>query len=83
MEIVSQDDDKLVLAFATEDQLEHFEARLSSFAAGGHITHRRLLQDFDRWTADDRTGLALKQHGIPLDAAVRDRRGIVAFGLAE
>ena len=68
VEIVSQDDDKLVLAFATEDQLEQFEARLSSFAAGGHITHQRLLyalQDFDRWTADDRTGLALKQHGFP------------------
>ena len=68
VQVVSQDDDKLVLAFATEDQLEQFEARLSRLAAGGHITHQRLLyalQDFDRWTPDDRTGLALKEHGFP------------------
>lgn len=68
VEVVSQDGDELVLAFATEAQLEAFEARLSSFAAGGQVTHRRLLyalQDFDRWTRDDRTGHALRQYGFP------------------
>ena len=68
VEVVSQDGDELVLAFATEAQLEAFEARLSSFAAGDQVTHRRLLyalQDFDRWTPDDRTGHALRQYGFP------------------
>ena len=68
VEVVSQDGDELVLAFATEVQLAEFEARLSSYAAGGQVTYRRLLsalQDFDRWTPDDRTGHALAQHGFP------------------
>ena len=68
VEVVSQDGDDLILAFATEEQLEEFEARLSKFAAGGHVTYQRLLyalQDFDRWTAEDRTGHALRQHGFP------------------
>ena len=68
IQIVSQEDGELVLAFATEAQLEEFEARLSSLATGGNVTHRRLLyalQDFDRWTPEDRTGFALKHHGLP------------------
>ena len=68
IEIVSQEDATLVLAFASEPQLEEFEARLSSVAVGDHVTYKNLLfalQDFDRWTRDDRTGLALKRLGFP------------------
>lgn len=68
IEIVSQEDGTLVLAFATEAQLEEFEARLSSFASGGGVTYKRLLyalQDFDRWSPEDRTGIALLRHGLP------------------
>ena len=68
IEIVSQEDGTLVLAFATDAQLEEFEARLSSLAVGDHVTYKNLLyalQDFDGWTRDDRTGFALKSHGFP------------------
>ena len=68
IEIVSQVDGTLVLAFATEAQLEEFEARLSRFASGGRVTYQRLLyalQDFDRWRPEDRTGFALQRHGFP------------------
>ena len=69
-EIVSQEEDKLVLAFATERQLADFEARLANLANTGTVTYSNViyaLQDFDRWTADDRTGWALKQDGFPED----------------
>ena len=68
IEVVSQEEGTLVLAFATDVQLEEFEARLSSLAGGDHVTYKNLLyalQDFDRWTRDDRTGFALKRHGFP------------------
>lgn len=68
IEIVSQEDGTLVLAFATAAQLEEFEARLSRLATGGEVTYENLLyalQDFDRWTPRDRTGFALKRHGLP------------------
>ncbi len=69
-EIVSQEEDKLVLAFATERQLADFEAKLADLANTGTVTYSNViyaLQDFDRWTADDRTGWALKQDGFPED----------------
>lgn len=68
IEVVSQEEGTLVLAFATDAQLEEFEARLSSLAVGDHVTYKNLLyalQDFDRWTRDDRTGFALKRHRFP------------------
>ncbi len=68
LEFVSQEDGKLVLAFADEAQLDGFEARLASLATSGHVTHRNVvyaLRGFDRWTPEDRTGWALKQDGFP------------------
>ena len=70
IEIVSQEDGTLVLAFATEAQLEAFEARLASLAAGQHVTYKNLLytfQDFANWTAEDRRGWALRRDGFPTD----------------
>ena len=68
IEIVSQEDDTVILAFATTDQLDTFEAKLSSMAAGEHVTYRTLiyaLGGFDRWKPEDRTGWALERHGFP------------------
>ena len=71
VEIVSQERGTLVLAFASEAQLEAFEARLINLAAGHQVTYKHFLfalQDFDRWTRDDRTGFALSRHGFPATA---------------
>ena len=68
IQIVSQEEGRLILAFAAKEQLDEFEARLASLAAGRHVTYRNLLyalQGFDRRTPDDRTGWALKNDGFP------------------
>jgi hypothetical protein len=68
IEIVSQEDKTVVLAFATDAALAAFEARLSTLAEGGRPTYRHLLfalESFDRWTEDDRRGWALRQEGWP------------------
>lgn len=71
IEIVSQEDKTVVLAFATDAALAAFEARLTTLAEGGTPTYRHLLfalEGFDRWTEDDRRGWALRQEGWPADA---------------
>ena len=68
IQVVSQEEGKLILAFATEAQLDAFEARLASLAAGRHVTYQNLLyalQRFDHWTPNDRTGWALGSDGFP------------------
>lgn len=68
VELVSQEDDTLVLAFATDEQLQRFEARLASLAAGRAVTYRNVLyalRDLDHWTPADRTGWALERDGFP------------------
>ena len=67
-DVVSQEDDTMILAFATDEQLDIFEAKLSSMAAGRKVTYESIiyaLGDFDRWTPKDRTGWALQRHGLP------------------
>ena len=71
IEVVSQEDDSVILAFATEAALAAFEAKLTTLAEGGNPTYRNVLfalRGFDRWTEDDRKGPALLQEGWP-DAA--------------
>ena len=68
VEVVSQEDGTLVLAFATEEQLDDFEAKLANLAAGEHVTYANLvyaLQDLDHWTSEDRSGWALRRDGFP------------------
>lgn len=68
IEIVSQEANTVVLAFASEAQLEGFEARLSSLSSGKHVSYKNFLyalDRFDRWSPDDRTGWALKREGFP------------------
>jgi hypothetical protein len=68
IEIVSQEDKTVVLAFATDAALSAFEARLTTLAEGRTPTYRHLLfalKGFDRWTEEDRQGWALRQEGWP------------------
>lgn len=68
IEIVSQEEKAVVLAFATDAALAAFEARLTTLADGGQPTYRNVLfalKGFDRWTEGDRQGWALKQEGWP------------------
>ena len=68
VEIVSQEDKSVVLAFADQAGRAEFESRLSTLAREGKATRVDLLyalQSFDHWTPDDRTGPALRQHGFP------------------
>ncbi|MGQ0594468.1 MAG: S8 family peptidase [Gammaproteobacteria bacterium] len=68
IEIVSQEDRTVVLAFATDAALAAFEARLTTLAEGSRPTYRHLLfalKGFDRWTEEDRQGWALRLEGWP------------------
>lgn len=68
VEVVSQEDDTLVLAFATDAQLDEFQAKLTSLAGGNRVSYVNVLyalQDLDRWTPADRTGWALERDGFP------------------
>lgn len=68
IEIVSQEAETIVLAFASEEGLQNFEARLTTLAQSGSVTHKELLyaiEDFDRWTPEDRKGAALREQGLP------------------
>lgn len=68
IEIVSQEENTVILAFATEAALRTFEARLTTLAEGGRPTNRQVffaLKGFDHWSEEDRTGWALKQEGWP------------------
>lgn len=72
IEIISQEDDALVLAFATDAQLDDFEMRLATLAGGERVTYQNLmhaLEDLDRWTPKDRMGWALRQNGFPDEAS--------------
>ena len=68
IEVVSQEDESVVLAFATSEGLDTIEQRLATLAQTGNVTRRDLLyaiEDFSRWTPDDRTGNALREQGMP------------------
>lgn len=71
VEIVSQEDEAVVLAFATDEGLMEFEQRLATLARDGRVTRKELLyaiEDFERWTPEDRTGNALREQGFPAQA---------------
>ncbi len=68
VEVVSQEDRHVVLAFMDVQGVREVESRLASLARGGKVTREQLLfalQGFDHWTAEDRTGPALRQSGWP------------------
>ena len=58
------------MAFATEDELEAFEAKLGQLGTGGQVTYQTLMyarRSFDRWTPRDQTAWALLRDGFPRD----------------
>ncbi len=68
VELVSQEDQYVLLAFMDEQAVREVESRLTSLARDGTATRAQLLyalEAFDHWTAEDRTGPALKQFGWP------------------
>ncbi len=71
IEIVSQEGDDVVVAFVSTAALESFEARLASLAGGERVQYKEVLyalEGIDGWSADDRTGWALRQEGLPADS---------------
>jgi len=68
IEFVSQEDETVVIGFATNAAMAQFEARLTSMASGGYVTNKEViyaLQSVDGWSPVNRKGWALKQHGFP------------------
>lgn len=68
VEVISQEDEKVVLTFADAKGQEEFEARLTTMSQGGIPVRAELfygMQSFDRWTPENRTGWALRTEGFP------------------
>ena len=68
IEIVSQEDKTIVLAFASAEGLQTFEARLTTLAQSGAVKRKDIfyaIEDFNRWTPEDRKGNALRSQGFP------------------
>jgi hypothetical protein len=68
VEVVSQEAESIVLAFATAAALDLVEQRLATLARDGEVTRAPLfyvIEDFGRWTREDRTGRALALSGVP------------------
>lgn len=66
--IVSHEEKSVLLAFATAQGLDEFEARITSLSTDGTVTRKDLLfaiQGFDYWTTENRTGAALREYEIP------------------
>ena len=70
LEVVSQEGYEVVLAFATAAGLNLVEQRLATLARDGQVTRKELLfviDAFEHWTPEDRTGAALAEQGLPQD----------------
>jgi len=70
LEVVSQEGHEIVLAFATAGGLNLVEERLATLARDGRVTRKELLfvvDAFEHWTPEDRTGAALAEQGLPQD----------------
>ena len=68
LEVVSQEGHEVVLAFATLAGLNRVEERLATLARDGRVTRKELLfviDAFEHWTPEDRTGAALAEQGLP------------------
>lgn len=68
VEVVSQEDEAVILAFATDEGIREFESRLATLARDGTVTRKELLysiENFDHWTPEDRIGPALRVQGLP------------------
>lgn len=70
IEFVSQEDETVVVGFASNAALAQFEARLASLARGEEVTNKQVLyalQAVDGWGPSDRMGWALRKQGFPVE----------------
>lgn len=70
LEVVSQEQHEVVLTFATATAMNLVEQRLATLARDGRVTKKELLfviDAFEHWTPEDRTGAALAEQGLPQD----------------
>lgn len=68
LSVVSQEDKRITVLFATEEGLAEFRNRLGRVASGRRATRSDILfavQAFNDITPDDRTGPALRAEGTP------------------
>ncbi len=68
IEFVSQEDDTVVVGFASDSALAVFEAKLSSLIQGEQVVNKQVLfalTDIGSWTPENRKGWALKTYGLP------------------
>ncbi len=72
IEVLSQEEKTVVLAFADARAVETFEQRLTMLARNGTVTKKEIffaLSAFENWTPEDRKGVALARYNAP-DGAV-------------
>ena len=68
IEFVSQEQDTVVIGFASDAALADFEKRLTTMAKGESVTYKQVfyaLRGLDGWSPEDRKGWALKTLGFP------------------
>jgi hypothetical protein len=68
IEFVSQEQETVVIGFASDAALADFEKRLSTMAKGESVTNKQVfyaLRGLDGWRPEDRKGWALKTMGFP------------------
>lgn len=68
VEVLSQEEDTLILVFADEKARRTFELRLATIMQGQKATRQNILyalSAFGVWTAEDRMAWALRKEGFP------------------
>ena len=68
IEFVSQEEETVVIGFASDVALADFEKRLTTMARGGSVTYKQVfyaLRGISGWSIEDRKGWALKSLGFP------------------
>lgn len=73
LELVSQENEAIILAFGNEEALRIFEERLTTLVSGGSPTYKQLLYAIDAISnvePEDRMGHALMIEGLPQDGRV-------------
>ena len=68
IEFVSQEDDTVVIGFASDSALDEFEEKLYTLIQGEQVVNKQVLfalTDAGSWTPENRKGWALKTYGLP------------------
>lgn len=68
IELVSHEDNLVIVAFATEKGIQEFRDRLTSLENGGPVTRKEIfyaMRHVDCWSSEDRIGNAIKEFGFP------------------